>query len=286
MGRGHRYSERLLTAAILLLLVLLILRLLLLHDSPDSERRSVQITLLLRNSLQQYILLFTLPYLWLHRLWPLAVLTILLLAIFYLRPLHRRLSRSVWFRLTSRTLTAALVISFLSPYLASSWLDWYYPASALLLLPWAFTRLTQPGARCTTLGLIGLIILQAAGLPRLSLPLLSVWSTPAFFTSRSSDTERPDSPPELWRADGESSLCCNVPIAAPQRLRQSIRHIWYVNGQRVDVISLNRFEPEPDKPWRTWSCKKQLPAQGKISCVASVGAVILSQSSFTPRNKN
>lgn len=248
----------------------------------------------------QYIFMFSIPLLFFSKSWVVLVLTLLGVASSLWDPWWMRLVKSEWYRTALRTLAVLLAASFffalfLAPYL--KYYRFYLIFVALLtVFPWHLAMRWRAFTFKKFLPFLSVIMVVAVPIflfERLPLPLLAVWLQEGRF-AQGADPKNlaarvvsPVSRSKLKQIlDGEGQLCCLSPVVAPQGFEAEISQEWYVDGRKIDTISLPPLRGSAgEKSFRTYSCKKNLIKMQnwqEIKCVTvlahsfELGAVHLS----------
>jgi hypothetical protein len=246
----------------------------------------------------QYVLLFSLPFLYFSKSWVMFFLSVLITVTALWDPWWQFLIRFSAYERLVRSFTFFLATSFgiaiFVPMLA--------PVSQVLLLAVAvltvlpLRALAQKGrgalgdflsAHCWPLVVFWFGIGGAALGGFRVVPLLSVWvSAQASFgfdiTSRNVSVAI-KSPQDVGLIRRElasgKKLCCWTPIVAPRSLHSSVQHVWILNGKRVvDTIPVGVVTGlDTERAYRTYSCKSALELGEnvtRIDCRVKIGKTL------------
>jgi hypothetical protein len=236
----------------------------------------------------QYVLLFSLPFLYWAQSWSLFFVTSLVTVSTLWDPWWQKLITQSWYAGIVRSLSFVLATSFVIAIVAPSAASFVQPVAlavgVLASVPWrtVFRIRRDRFARdfpWTSLGALsvwiffGGLALSGAG----SIPLLSVWvSSRAAIGFNVVDRNLEESLSdgvavlELRQRFSEGKkLCCWTPIVAPQTLQSKMEHVWTVDGRRVvdvipvgDVLGIDR-----NHAFRTYSCKSALEVSDNAKSV-------------------
>jgi hypothetical protein len=245
-----------------------------------SERGKVEWLTLAAAQLQaQYVLLFSLPFLYWAQSWSLFSVTALVTVSTLWDPWWQKLITQSWYAGFVRSLSFVLATSFVIAIVAPRVAPFVQPVAlgvgALASVPWrAVFRMRRNGFvydfPWTSFGALGVWIffgvLALSG--GRSIPLLSVWvSSRAAIGFNVVDRNLEESLSgavslhDLRQRFSEGKkLCCWTPIVAPQTLQSKMEHVWTVDGHRVvDVIPVGDVVGiDENHAFRTFSCKSAL----------------------------
>ena len=246
---------------------------------------------LVTQSFVQYIVMFSLPLLFLAHAWITFALAATLVLISLMDPWWEVLSRQSWFMALIRSFCALIAASFAFAIWFPGQLAWFYPVLGAIALtaalPWSLLvqhRRPQIGEVIAVLGVALVIFGQAWTNVWLRVPLLSVWlRSPALGTDIRDHMLEIGWPGSISRTDLEAALrggrdvCCLTPVVSPSGLVAPVTHEWLIDGQVIDRIVLPPVRGRGDadgKAYRTHSCKRHLPPPEmvhEITCRAVLG---------------
>ncbi len=237
----------------------------------------------------QYVLMFSIPFLfWSGAWWLLVVVALVVLSTLW-DPWWQRLILYPQYGRFVRSLCALLATSFVVSIFAPK-LSGYAEILSIIFavvasVPWRRLldeRSIGKWVGCT-LGSIPTVLwalcLVAALLGFRAVPLLSVWVESdaglGFDVESRRLVERIDSHYTRARLQegfaGGRKLCCWTPIVAPRALREKIIHSWYVDGRHADTISLGDMVGLDDShAFRTFSCKTALEFMDSLKTIRCV----------------
>jgi hypothetical protein len=245
-----------------------------------SEREKVEWLAFAAAQLQaQYVLLFSLPFLYWAQSWSLFFVTVVVTFSTLWDPWWQRLITRNWYASLVRSLMFVLATSFVIAIVAPRAASFVQPVAlfvgVLASVPWRLVfcmcrnQLGHdfPWSSWVAFG-VWLIFCVFAMSGVHSIPLLSVWvsSRAAIgFNIAERNLQEPILGPirvdDLRRGFFEGKkLCCWTPVVAPQSLQSKMEHVWIVDGRRVvDTIAVGAvLGIDKNHAFRTFSCKSAL----------------------------
>lgn len=235
----------------------------------------------------QYVLMFSIPFLYWAKTWWLFALVICTAVSTLWDPWWQRLARFPNYVAFVRALCALLASSFLVSIFfpkASRSVEYISLSVAVIsAVPWRELFVLH-------LKTIGLVRFAALTVPAIfwvvclvftvfgyrTVPLLSVWVEPSArfgFDVDNRSLVRPVTGnvvrTELQDGFAQGSkLCCWTPIVAPRHLREKVVHRWFVDGRLVDTIFLGDMNGLDElRAFRTYSCKSALDNVSVLSSI-------------------
>ena len=221
----------------------------------------------LLQALQQYMLFFCIPFLYLSQAY-FILFNVAVLAFSTLwDPWYFSLSKLVWYRRVLRCTCVVLAISFIlgvETHFLLPYAYWIFLLTAFaVVFPTAIFR-----SACMNFGwhvkqLVAVVfVLGVASVSYFvggiaKFPLLSFWVQP--LESRISVV--PDEgAPILGSVAEQRKLCCYSHVVAPRSLNIKISHRWYYDGRKIDEIALPPIRGNSEfSAYRTFSCKENFP---------------------------
>ncbi len=221
----------------------------------------------------QYILFFTLPFLYYTKSWLSFAGSLLIVCTVIWDPWWNILFSKKWYRVLIRAWSCLLALSFLFPILYLPFLEKFdllvTSAFLALLLPWTSLwkfwhekkYLDFVPLLCALMGFAGVHLFARD----FKFTPLSIWVKNSALGL--GILERQVAVPfagnvtlqELEEGIDEG-LCCATPVVAPGTLKGEVVHEWHLDGQKIDSISLGEVRGLSEKvAFRTYSCKQNFP---------------------------
>lgn len=237
----------------------------------------------------QYVLLFSVPFLYWSGAWLLLGATLTLVLTTLWDPWWQYLVRFSWYerivRSFSFVLAASFAIAIVLPGVAV-WVEAVCLALGLaLVVPFHFWRGLRAVDLIAPLVWLTMVALHSYGVR--TIPLLSVWVAPeasfGFDVNNRELGERfPSKVATAVLHEGilqGRKVCCWTPIVAPRSLHSALSHVWTRNGSQViDVIPLGDVVGlDKDRAFRTYSCKTALEGLSdarSIQCRVRIGGSV------------
>jgi hypothetical protein len=253
----------------------------------------------------QYILLFSLPFLYFTRAWGAALLVVPLVISTLWDPWWERLVRLSGYWALVRTVCVLLATSFVVSLFFPSLLAGLPLVLALVALvaafPWSLLWRSvgvqrssvwrEVGAKSAPLALAvlfsGFTLLGVRMVPPLGIWLRSADVGLDIVDRKLGETLAEGDPRGQLAAAlaAGQSVCCITPIVAARGVSLQLVHEWEVDGRLVDTIALGMVHGlNESAAFRTYSCKKAMPDLDKaqtITCRArlakgtSLGEVVV-----------
>lgn len=247
-------------------------------------------------NLNQYILMYCIPFTVFAGYWLSAVISACLVSLTLWDSWWEYLASNRFLSTLLRAWSGLLAVCFALPIGWPKGLPYFtgIAATSVLALSLPFHRLRFPKKikkadwhPFLVILTISVIWMTGSVPPKFSLPVLSVWVRNPNFALRSqgasSHTQWSTIPEDYSKEkfiddiqNNSQEFCCVSPIVAPPGFATPIQHIWLINGQEIDKITLAPIHGQSlDQAYRTFSCKRHLPSVVKgdqITCVISLAA--------------
>lgn len=241
-------------------------------DARGYPTLSRGVTVFFAQMIHQETLFFTLPFVLATTVWNsgqtlFALMVVGMAIVSIIDPLYYRIAnhwRSLYYLFHAQCvfLVVLVILPIMLHLTTTESLKIALVVTLLTALPSGWHLLRQPSVlRWSAFLVMTLLLSGAAWLGRIWVPPASVWMT-ASALSPSLDiqqrTPRGDLAltPEALREQG---LYVYTAIRAPRGLSETIEHVWYHQGQRLDRVALN-IQGGSEAGYRAWSHKQNFPA--------------------------